>query len=222
MSTSAFDPLNYRLDLLCLPVELAEDICECYVCLAHVIYCLIPVLVLEQYQCERELALGCLHVTLPVLDLEKVQYDPQVLLCLLVVVPVDGRVGVVLDHGGAQVLLDDELAPDLDDLLVEVLRIDYLALLLEDLAHVEVGAAKVDGLGPVELGLELDRVGELVEGLLGGVGFGRSGVLVQEEFPEGLVQDSTITFDFVLGDQGVFLTALTITSLVILVRGVLK
>jgi hypothetical protein len=65
-------------------------------------------------------------------------------------------------------------------------------------------------------------VGELVEGLLGGVGFGRSGVLVQEEFPEGLVQDSTITFDFVLGDQGVFLTALTITSLVILVRGVLK
>ena len=64
------------------------------------------------------------------------------LLGFLVVVAVNRGVGVVFDHErAAEVLLGDEFAPDLHDLLIEVPSVHDLAFLLEDLSHVEVAAA---------------------------------------------------------------------------------
>ena len=74
------------------------------------------------------------------------------LLGFLVVVSIYCCVGVVLD-GASEVLLNDELAPDLDDLLVEVLGIDYLAFLLEDFTHVVVAATQIDAFRAIELRL---------------------------------------------------------------------
>lgn len=59
---------------------------------------------------------------------------------------------------------------------------------------------------------------ELIEGLLGGVGLGRSTVLVEEQFTEGLVEDGTVPLNLILGDQGVILAGFPITTLVILIR----
>jgi hypothetical protein len=148
----SLDSLDNSLNLLGLAVKLSKNVRECHVCLAHVIQSLISVLILEEDECECEFAFSGLDVTLAELDLEEVKNDTEVLLGFLVVVSIYCCVGVVLD-GASEVLLNDELAPDLDDLLVEVLGIDDLAFLLEDFTHVVIAAAEIDAFRAIELGL---------------------------------------------------------------------
>ena len=59
---------------------------------------------------------------------------------------------------------------------------------------------------------------ELIEGLLVCVGLSRSTVLVEEQLTEGFVENGTVPFDLILGHQGVILTGLSITTLVIFIR----
>lgn len=150
MVANSFDPLDNSLNLLGLAVKLSENVRKCHVCLAHVIQGLISVLILEEDEGECEFAFSGLDVPLAELDLEKVENDTEVLLGFFVVVSIYCCVGVVLD-GTSKVLLNDELAPDLHDLLVEVLSIDDLTFLLEDLTHVIVAAAKIDAFRAIEL-----------------------------------------------------------------------
>ncbi len=77
------------------------------------------------------------------------------LLCFLVVITINRGIGVVL-NGVSKVFLDDELAPDLNYLLVEVLSLLHLAFLLENLSHIEVTAAEIDALWSIELALKID------------------------------------------------------------------
>ena len=78
----------------------------------------------------------------------------------LVVVTID--LGVVVVLHGAQVLLQDELLPDVDDLLVKVLGLLDLTLLLEDFTHVVITAAQVDALWTPEGTLQVYGVGKFV------------------------------------------------------------
>jgi hypothetical protein len=137
---NSLDSLDNSFNLLGLAVQLSENVCECHVRLAHVIQSLISVLILEEDECECEFAFSGLDVTLAELDLEEVKNDTEVLLGFLIVVSIYCCVGVVLD-GASEVLLNDELAPDLDYLLIEILSLLYLTLLFEDLSHIEVAAA---------------------------------------------------------------------------------
>lgn len=150
MVADSFDSLDNSLNLLGLAVELSENVRECHVCLAHVIQGLISVLILEEDEGEGEFAFSGLDVTLAELDLEEVKNDTEMLLGFFVVVSIYCCVGVVLD-GTSEVLLNDELAPDLHDLLVEVLGIDDLAFLLENLTHVVVAAAQINAFRAIKL-----------------------------------------------------------------------
>ena len=152
MVANSLDSLDNRLNLLGLAVKLSKNVRKCHVRLAHVVQSLISVLILEEDEGECEFAFCGLDVTLTELDLEEVKNDTEVLLSFFVVVSIYCCVGVVLD-GTSEVLLNDELAPDLHDLLVKVLGIDDLAFLLEDFAHVVVAAAEIDAFWAIELGL---------------------------------------------------------------------
>ena len=158
MSSPALNSLNDLLDVLRLPVEFTEGIREGHVRLGQMIEWLVPVLVLEKHEAECELALCRLDVLRAKLDLVEVKDYTQMLLGLLVVITVNWAVSVVFNWV-AEVLLDNELAPDLYYLLVEVLGLLNLTLLLEDLSHVEIAAAQVDTLRAVELALEINGVG---------------------------------------------------------------
>ncbi len=173
---NAFD---YGLDLLGLSVELAEGVRECHVCLGHVLQRILAVLVLIEHQREGEFALSSLHILRTELGVKKVQDHSEVLLCLFIVITVDGGVGIVFDHERvAEVLLGDELAPDLHDLLVEVASVDGDALLFEYFAHIEIAAAEVNAFRAIELALQIDCMRELIQGLLGGVGLCRGAILM--------------------------------------------
>ena len=87
----------------------------------------------------------------------------------LVVVTID--LGVVVVFHGAQVFLQDELLPDVDDFLVEVLGFLDLTLLFEDFTHVVITAAQVDTLRTPEGTLQVYGMGEFVQSLLGGTRF---------------------------------------------------
>ena len=85
------------------------------------------------------------------------------LLGLLIVVSVYCCVSVVLYRQRVpQVLLCDELLPDLNYLLVEVPRIVSISLLLEDLTHVVIAAAQVYALWSMKLAFKVDCLAQLV------------------------------------------------------------
>ena len=58
---------------------------------------------------------------------------------------------------------------------------------------------------------------QLVEGLLSSIGLGCGTVLVEKKLTKGLIEDSTVPLDLILGDQRVILTGFAITTLVILI-----
>ena len=157
-ATTALNSLNDLLDVLRLSVEFTEGIRESHVRLGQMVEWLVSVLVLEKHKAECELALCRLDVLRPKLDLVEVEDYTQMLLGLLVVITVNWAVSVVLNWV-PEVLLDNELAPDLYYLLVEVLGLLNLTLLLEDLSHVEIATAQVDTLRAVELALKINGVG---------------------------------------------------------------
>ena len=150
MVAASLDSLDNCLDLLGLAVKLSQHVRECHVCLAHVIQSLISVLILEENEGEGEFTFSGLDVALAELDLEEVKNYTEVLLGFFVVISVNCCVGVVLDST-SEVLLNDELAPDLHYLLVEVLGIDDLTFFLKDLTHVVVAAAQIDAFWTIEL-----------------------------------------------------------------------
>ena len=137
---TTLDSLDDLLNIFSLSVEFTKSISECHVRLGQVIDWLISVLVLEEDQTEGELTLGCLNVLGTEFYFVEIQNHTEMLLSLLVVVPINWAVSVVFNWI-AKILLNDELAPDLDYLLIEILSLLHLTLLLEDLTHVEVAAA---------------------------------------------------------------------------------
>ena len=99
----------------------------------------ISIFILKEDKTESEFALSCLDITLTKLDLEEIKNDSKVFLCFLIVVSINSSIAVILDWA-AKILLNDELAPDLYYLLVEILCVNNLTLLFEDLSHVIVAA----------------------------------------------------------------------------------
>ena len=71
---------------------------------------------------------------------------------------------VVFRHG--QIVLDDELLPDLNDLLEEGLRVDELTRLLEELTHVEVAWTHVNAFRAILDTLLVDTLRKFLKSLL--------------------------------------------------------
>ena len=65
---------------------------------------------------------------------------------------------IVISHHH-QVVLNNEIFPDLDDLLEKGLGVNKLSGELEELSHIEVTLAKVDALGTVLHALLIDATG---------------------------------------------------------------
>ena len=173
-------PLNSFQDcfnLLGLAVKFSEDVRECHVCFAHMFEGFISILILEEYKGKCEFAFSSLNISLTEFNLEKVENNTKVLLSLFIIVSVYCCVSVVL-NGAAKVLLNDELAPYLNDLLIEVLGIDDLALLLEDLTHIIIAATQIDALRTIELRLEVNGMRQFIKSLLSGISFGSGTILV--------------------------------------------
>lgn len=136
---------------------------------------------LETDQTVRELALSGDRVVLAELHFEEDQHVAQVLVCLFIEHGVDLRVGVLLHL--IKVKLQDEFAPDLNDLPIEGFRLLELTILFEKFAHVVVRGTHVDGFRTVLNTLEVDSFGQVLQSLSMRV----SRVLGQEESTEGLV-----------------------------------
>ncbi len=132
------------LHLLRLEVELAQLVLVHHQRLLQILHASVEVASLEADEPEGQVSLGSGNVFGIVLILEEVLDHLGVLVRLQVVVLVDGRLRLHV-----HILLRDELLPNLDDLLVETLRLLHLVLLLEELPHVKVAAAQVDALGTV-------------------------------------------------------------------------
>lgn len=64
---------------------------------------------------------------------------------LSLVVKDEGDLDLVV-FGDGEIVFDDEVPPDLDDLLEKGLRVISLSRLLEELSHVEVARAHIDAL----------------------------------------------------------------------------
>ncbi len=97
--------------------------------LSHQIDASIFVFILEEHQAKGELAFSCEHILWSKLNLEKDEDILQMLMSLFIINSIDSRVVVVFYT--SKVLFNDETAPYLNDLLVEVLSLLYLTLLLE-------------------------------------------------------------------------------------------
>jgi len=94
---SAFDPFDYCLDFFSLAVQLSQHICECDMCLSHMLNGFISSFILKEDKTESELALRCLDITLTKFDLEEIKNDSKVFLCFLIVVSINSSVAVILD-----------------------------------------------------------------------------------------------------------------------------
>lgn len=114
--------------------------------LLQVIEAASAVVVLQAHEREREVNLSSVNAVGTELALEELLDERQVLQRLVVVVRVDLAVGWVLN---SQVLFKDELLPDLSDLREVAARLRELLLHAEQLTHVEVRAAQLEGLRTV-------------------------------------------------------------------------
>jgi len=121
---------------LCLVVELAQVVCEDLVSQLDRIQTLHIVTNLQRHQSKGEVALSRHSVMLTEFHLEEVQHVAQVLVSLLVVNWLDLRVGVLLHL--VEILIQDELVPNLNDLREERLCLLNLTFFFEKLAHVIV------------------------------------------------------------------------------------
>jgi thymidine kinase len=95
----------------------------------------------QTHQSIRELALGCACVVLSELHFEENKHVSQVLVCLFVQDGFDLGVSVVLHL--VKVLLENKLAPDLNNLPEECFSLDEASFFLEQLTHVVVAAAHI-------------------------------------------------------------------------------
>lgn len=150
-------------------------------CSAHAVQRLsnLSLLVGDQGLSEKTLSAGVIVATK--LFAEPIQNDIQVFLGLVVQDQWDLNLVVL---GNCQVILNDEVAPDLNNFLEESFRVDKLSRLLEQLAHVEVARANVDAFWSILDALLVDTASQLVKGLLVGVG----SILCHKETAEGDIQ----------------------------------
>jgi hypothetical protein len=103
-------------------------------------------------------ALSCDGVVLPKLHLEENEHFSQMLLRFQVVDLVD----LVLVRLPAEVILNDELLPDLDDFLKEGLRFLDLTLLSEKVTHIVIRAAHTVGLRTMLNALKVDTLRQVL------------------------------------------------------------
>jgi hypothetical protein len=93
------------------------------------------IVVLQADEGEREVNFSGVDAIVAELSLEELLNERQVLQGLIIVVSIDRAVGQVL---GPEVLLKNELLPDLSNLREVAARLRELLLDAEELAHVEV------------------------------------------------------------------------------------
>lgn len=70
------------------------------------------------------------------------------LMGFFIVVSINSRIIIVFN--GSQILLNYELLPNLNNLIIEVLRLLYLRFLSEYLSHIVVTTAQIDTLWSIE------------------------------------------------------------------------
>ena len=99
-----------------------------------------------------------------------------------------------------QIILYDEVSPDLYDFLEEGFSIDKLSGLLEQLSHVVVAFAQIDALRAMLLALHINAAGQFFQGLLMSI---RS-VLSHEKSAEGQIERSMVSLKLLLSHKCVF------------------
>ena len=103
--------------------------------------CNLALLVSNEGLCEQAFGAGVVVAT--EFLTEPVQNDCKVLLSF--VVKDEGDLDLVV-LGNGEIVFNDEVSPDLDNLLEKSFRVVQLTRLLEELAHVEVARTHVDAL----------------------------------------------------------------------------
>ena len=136
----------YGLDFFRLPIEFSQIVWKYDLCFLHELDATHDIVSLQHDKTKSELALSSDDILRSKLNLKEDQYILEMLMCLLIV-DVKLRVLVVFDV--FEVFLNDEILPDLDDLLIESLCLLYLPLFLEELTHIVVAAAYVNALRAV-------------------------------------------------------------------------
>ena len=192
--------LDHVLHLSRLHVINTKVILVLLVSTAHAIECFAQLAALIGDQGLREETFSACVIVAAKLGLEPRKDVPEVDLCLLVE-DKGNLVLSVLHH--EQVVFDDEILPDLNDLLEESLRVLKLARLLKQQSHVVVALAEVDVFGAVLLALHVDTLRQLLDG----VGVRIRSVLGHEEASKGQVERSMVAFELLWGHCRLISTA---------------
>lgn len=119
-----------------------------------------------------------------ILGLKKVEHLAQVLVCLFVVNWLDLTICVLLHL--VEVIVQNKLAPDLNDFAEKRFALIYLSLLLKKLTHVKIRTAHAVRLRTEFNTLKINALRQVLKSLFARVGF----VLGQEEPTERFMQTS--------------------------------
>jgi hypothetical protein len=210
-----FDSDDHVFNLLGFAVEFSKIGLQHLVGLLHGLEGGQSVSSLERDQPVSILGLGSSCVVQTVLHLEENEHVPEVLFAFQIVDVLQVHCVVVVALHLFEVVVQDELHPNLADLAVNRAGVRRIALLLVEIAKVIVAGAHQGGLGLLELREQVDAFSQLLQRFLI-VALSR-----KEKSPEVHLKVGPVTVDLIVIDESIFVFRVG-TALVIIVTGVLE